>query len=75
MSIPGWLAQERAQTCARCQDKSMCPRALFILLEDPRCPRGVLPVAAQAIAARAWPDAAEKVSGCCDPVASGWGSE
>ena len=66
--IPGWLAQQRAQTCAKCPDKGACPRGVFILESDPQCPRGTLPNALDAIAARAWPEGVEPISGCCDPI-------
>lgn len=75
MKTPGWLAQQRAETCAKCPDKSTCCRAIYILTPTPQCPRGLLKNTVDAIAARAWPENAEKVSGCCDPVASGFGSE
>jgi hypothetical protein len=70
-SPPNWLAQQRAQTCARCEDKRTCPRALYILESDPQCPRGLLPNVLDAIAARAWPEGVDAVSGCCDPILVG----
>jgi hypothetical protein len=75
MSIPGWLAQQRAQACGRCAEKAGCAQSLRILQDDPGCPRGVLLSRLDAIAARARPEGAQKLSGCCDAVASGWGTE
>jgi hypothetical protein len=68
MSIPGWLVQDRAQACGRCAEKAGCAQSLRILQDDPECPRGTLLSRLHAIAARAWPEGVDRLSGCCDPV-------
>lgn len=64
--IPRWLANARHETCVKCGDKSTCTVQYDMLRPAPKCPLGKLPSLDDAIAERAWPSSAPKVSGCCD---------
>lgn len=64
--IPQWLADKRAQTCLNCDQYARCPVRWDILQEAPKCPLGKLPSKSDEIAAKAWPDGVQPISGCCD---------
>jgi hypothetical protein len=66
MNAPSWLVQKRAQQCGACRQQRECTARFQIIAETVDCPRGVIQPAAEAIAARAWPDDAPRASGCCD---------
>ena len=58
----------RQQTCAACPEQPTC-RAKFRMLEDDmQCPQGRQRTKADLIAARAWPEGVDRISGCCDPI-------
>jgi hypothetical protein len=64
--IPQWMADKRSAVCLACDQYGGCPGRWTILQDRPACPLGKLPSKDDEIAARAWPDGAEQVSGCCD---------
>lgn len=64
--IPRWLVDKRLQICAQCEQATECV-VRFQLLEDaPKCPLKRLATREQEVAAKAWPEGAERASGCCD---------
>lgn len=66
MSIPSWLVDKRLSVCAQCERTTEC-NARFEILEDaPECPIKRLATRDEEVAAKAWPEGAESVSGCCD---------
>jgi hypothetical protein len=71
--IPQWLAQDRQRICQACAKQSSCPAKFTIPQDLTDCPDKRHPSKADAIAARAWPQGAERISGCCDPIGAGWG--
>lgn len=64
--IASWLVDKRVQTCAACQEQSGCVAKFDVATEAPACPLNRLPSKVDEIAARAWPEGAQQVSGCCD---------
>lgn len=66
--LPYWLIQRRAQQCGACRQQRDCVARFRLTDETVDCPRGVIKPAADAIAARAWPDDAPRASGCCDSM-------
>jgi hypothetical protein len=64
--IPRWLVDKRMQICAQCERATECKGKFEALNEAPNCPLKKLATRDDEVAARAWPDAAEVVSGCCD---------
>lgn len=64
--IPQWVADKRSGVCLNCDQYAGCSGRWDILAEAPNCPLGKLPSVGDEIAARAWPDGADPVSGCCD---------
>ena len=64
--IPGWLADKRSQTCLDCEKYGGCPVRWDILQNAPKCPLNKLPSKDEEIAARAWPQDVDRISGCCD---------
>jgi hypothetical protein len=71
--IPNWLVQNRQRICAECSQKTECKAKFLMLYEEMNCPLGKQLSKCDAIAARAWPQGAERISGCCDPIGNGWG--
>lgn len=45
------------------------------MLESTSCPQNKFDTAQNEIAEKAWPKDAPRISGCCDPIGSGWGGE
>lgn len=75
MTIPRWLANKRHETCARCEIVKSCEDKITLLSQTPRCSlRRLHSLADEMRWAAAWPESAERASGCCDPVANGWGA-
>jgi hypothetical protein len=64
--IPRWLLDKRIATCLDCDCQTTCTARFGILHDAPECPLGRLVTLAEEIQARAWPDGAERASGCCD---------
>jgi len=72
MSVEGWIVKARLATCLKCELRADCEqtagRIASLLAEVTTCPKGLHPSRDEAVAARAWPEAAPKASGCCDRV-------
>lgn len=66
--IPRWLLEQRRKTCAACSEREGCGHIPSIFHCETGCPLGRHKPAQEAIAARAWPEGAERLSGCCDRV-------
>jgi hypothetical protein len=66
--IPRWLVNDRQRTCSACAKRTECRAIPSILAERTLCPLGRHLPAQEAIAARAWPEGVERISGCCDRV-------
>lgn len=64
--IPSWIVDKRVQVCGACQEQSGCSVKFDLATEAPACPLNGLPSRADEIAARAWPEGAQQISGCCD---------
>jgi hypothetical protein len=64
--IPRWILDKRLKTCLACEQQATCTARFEILAEAPRCPLGRLASRADEVAAKAWPESAQQVSGCCD---------
>jgi len=71
--IPNWLAQDRQRICSECLQKADCKAKFLMLHDDMQCQEGRQLTKDDAIAARAWPQGADRISGCCDPIGAGWG--
>jgi len=70
MSVEGWIVKARLTTCLKCSLRAECEkttgRIASLLSEVTTCPKKLHPGRNEAVAARAWPESAPKVSGCCD---------
>jgi hypothetical protein len=64
--IAGWIVDKRAAICAKCERGQNCGARFGIANAAPPCPLKLLPTEQEEIAARAWPEGAQPVSGCCD---------
>ena len=64
--IPRWLVDKRLSVCAQCEQAATCVARFQILKEAPQCPLGRLATREQEVTAKAWPEGAERASGCCD---------
>ena len=64
--IASWIVDKRVQLCAACQEQSGCAIKFDVATEAPACPLNRLPSKADEIAAMAWPEGAQQISGCCD---------
>ena len=64
--IPRGLIDKRTAICLSCYQRTGCVARFQILSEAPTCPLNKLPSKADEIAAKAWPEGAPQVSGCCD---------
>lgn len=64
--MPRWIVDKRAKVCISCAQQIGCQGKYSILSETPVCPLGLLASTANEIAAKAWPEGAQQVSGCCD---------
>jgi len=72
MSVEGWIVKARLATCLKCRHRAECEktagRIASLTAEVTTCPMGWHPSRDEAVAARAWPETAPKVSGCCDRI-------
>ena len=64
--IPRWIVDKRISICLSCEQATTCTARFEILNEAPMCPLKRIASKADEIAARAWPDGAQQISGCCD---------
>lgn len=64
--IPRWIVDKRAAICVKCERTATCKARFEIANPAPRCPLARLPTQHEEIQARAWPEGAQPVSGCCD---------
>lgn len=64
--IPRWLVDKRLQICAQCERTTECRVRFEVLTEAPQCPLKRLATRDEEVAANAWPEGAQPVSGCCD---------
>lgn len=65
--IPRWIAQKRKETCAHCEIVKICPDKMTLLNEVPFCSLSKLHSVEDELRwAKAWPETAPRVSGCCD---------
>lgn len=64
--IPRWILDKRIAICLDCDHQTTCAARFQILKDAPQCPLGRLPTREQEVAAKAWPEGAERASGCCD---------
>jgi len=67
--IPQWLARKRHDVCVRCPQAKNCADKITMLNDNPRCPLDKLPPLSDELTwAKAWPEHAPLISGCCDPI-------
>ena len=64
--IPRWIVDKRVKTCLACERQTTCTARFDIATEAPQCPLKRLATRDEEVAARAWPEGAQQVSGCCD---------
>jgi len=65
--IPQWLSKKRQQTCGACNEAKACQVKFRILEQSPECPLEKLHSIDDELRwAKAWPETAPRVSGCCD---------
>jgi len=64
--IPRWLVDKRTAICLSCHQRTGCVARYQILSEAPTCPLNKLASRSDEIAAKAWPEGAQQISGCCD---------
>jgi hypothetical protein len=64
--IPRWLVDKRTRICLVCDEQTLCTARWRLLHAAPDCPLKRLPSLSAEVAAKAWPEGAEPVSGCCD---------
>ncbi len=64
--MPRWIVDKRLRTCAKCEHTATCAVRFQIANPAPECPLKLLPTEQEEIQARAWPEGAQPVSGCCD---------
>ena len=64
-----WISEKRRRVCVICPRLAACHAAGIIhsiFAPETACPEGKHLSRAAQIAARAWPDGADTISGCCD---------
>lgn len=66
MMIARWIVDKRIKTCLGCERQTTCTARFDIAAEAPKCPLERLPTRDEEIQARAWPEGARQISGCCD---------
>ena len=64
--IPRWLVDKRLQICAQCERATVCLGRFEVAEEAPQCPLKQLATRDEEVAAKAWPQGVNSVSGCCD---------
>lgn len=64
--IARWIVDKRIKTCLACERQTTCTARFDIAAEAPQCPLKRLATRDEEVAAKAWPEGAQQVSGCCD---------
>jgi len=63
---PRWIVEKRLRTCQQCEQLRHCSASMNLFENSTGCPIGAHKSISDEIAARAWPEGVEAISGCCD---------
>lgn len=66
MNAPKWVIEKRVKICTTCEVNQNCDKKYYVIEDVSDCPLKKWANAAEEIRRRAWPESAQRVSGCCD---------
>lgn len=66
MNAPNWVIQNRIKICTTCETTNSCDKKFTILRAESHCPLKKWDNADEEVRKRAWPESAQRLSGCCD---------